>query len=282
MRLVRVGAAGAERPALVDDDGTLRDLSGHVHDIAGPVLSPDGLAALAALDPGTLPALGTGRRLGPCVGGVGKLVCVGLNYTDHAAELGMPLPEEPILFGKAVTSLAGPNDDIEMPPGAEALDYEVELAIVIGSPAKHVAPERAMGCIAGYATFNDLSERRFQLSRGGQWIKGKSYDGFGPLGPWMVTRDSVPDVGALRLTLAVDGERRQDGSTARMIFGVSEIVSYISRFMRLEPGDVIPTGTPPGVAMGMKPAPWLKPGDVVEAEVEGLGRQRQQVVAHGA
>jgi len=278
MKLMRVGPKGAERPALLDASGTIRDLSGRVEDIAGKALSDAGLAALRALDPTTLPVVPEGVRIGPCVGRIGKLCCVGLNYADHAAETGAPIPEEPVLFGKAVTSVSGPYDDIETPRGSDALDYEVEIAIVIGKTAKNVSESNALDHVAGYALFHDVSERTFQAKRSGQWIKGKSHDTFGPLGPWLVTRDEVADVGNLAMFLDVNGERRQTGSTATMIFGIAHIVSYISQFMTLHPGDVIPTGTPPGVALGMKEPKWLKPGDVIELGIEGLGTQRQTVL----
>ena len=278
MKLMRVGPKGAERPALLDSTGTIRDLSGRVADIGGETLSDAGLAAIRALDPTTLPTVTAGIRVGPCVGQIGKLCCVGLNYADHAAETGAPIPDEPILFGKAVTSVSGPNDDIETPRGSDALDYEVEIAIVIGKTAKNVSEADALSHVAGYAVFNDVSERTFQTKRSGQWLKGKSHDTFGPLGPWMVTRDEIPDPGNLAMFLDVNGERRQNGSTKTMIFGVAHIVSYISQFMTLHPGDVIPTGTPPGVALGMKQPKWLKPGDVVELGIEGLGTQRQTVL----
>jgi 5-carboxymethyl-2-hydroxymuconate isomerase len=278
MKLLRVGPKGTERPALLDPSGVIRDLGGHIDDIAGEVLSDAGLAQLRALDPATLPMVPEGARIGPCVGRIGKLCCVGLNYTDHAAETGHPIPDEPILFGKAVTAVAGPNDDIETPRGSDALDYEVEIAIVIGKRAKNVTEADALDHVAGYAVFNDVSERTFQAKRGGQWIKGKSHDSFGPLGPWLVTRDEVADVGKLAMFLDVNGARRQTGNTATMIFPVPVIVAYISQFMTLNPGDVIPTGTPPGVALGMKPPRYLKPGDVVELGIEGLGAQRQTVL----
>ncbi|MEO0763682.1 MAG: fumarylacetoacetate hydrolase family protein, partial [Pseudomonadota bacterium] len=233
MKLLRVGAAGAERPAMLDQEGRLRDLSGHVHDIANGTLSPSGLAALRALDPSTLPEITNGRRLGPCVGGVGKVVCVGLNYTDHAEEMGLARPDEPVIFAKAVTSLAGAEDDLVLPPGAEALDYEVELAIVIGTKARFVSPAAAPAHIAGYATFIDYSERTDQIRRGGQWIKGKSHDGFGPLGPWFVTADEVEDPGDLALTLSVNGQPRQQGHTGRMIFGVARFRCVLSRAGRV-------------------------------------------------
>ena len=279
MKLMRVGNKGAERPAILDKDGAIRDLSGIVDDIAGEALLPTGLDRLRAVDPAGLPVVDPGVRIGPCVGGVRKFVCVGLNYTDHAIETGNPIPTEPVLFGKAVTALSGPNDDIEQPRGSTKLDYEIELAIVIGTRAKNVTAGEALDHVAGYALFNDVSERVFQAERGGQWIKGKSHDSFGPLGPWLVTPDEIADIGDLSMWLEVNGERRQSGSTATMIFGIATIVSYISQFMTLEPGDVIPTGTPPGVALGMKEPKWLQPGDIVELGIEGLGQQRQRVVA---
>jgi len=278
MKLLRVGPKGSEKPALLDPTGTIRDLSGHIDDIAGEALSDAGLAQLRALDPATLPAVPEGIRIGPCVGRIGKLCCVGLNYTDHAAETGHPIPQEPILFGKAVTSVSGPNDDIETPRGSDALDYEIEIAIVIGKRAKNVAEADALDHVAGYAVFNDVSERSFQNKRSGQWIKGKSHDSFGPLGPWLVTRDEVADVGNLAMHLDVNGERRQTGNTATMIFSIPMIVSYISQFMTLNPGDIIPTGTPPGVAAGMKPPRFLQPGDTIDLSIEGLGAQRQTVL----
>jgi 2-keto-4-pentenoate hydratase/2-oxohepta-3-ene-1,7-dioic acid hydratase in catechol pathway len=278
MKLLRVGPKGFEKPALLDPTGILRDLSGQVDDIAGEALSDAGLARLRALDPTTLPVMPEGIRTGPCVGQVGKLCCVGLNYSDHAAETGAAVPDEPILFGKAVTSVSGPNDDIETPRGSDALDYEIEIAIVIGKQAKNVSEANALEYVAGYAVFNDVSERTFQAKRSGQWIKGKSHDSFGPLGPWLVTRDEIPDPGNLDMFLDVNGERRQTGNTRTMIFGIAHIVSYISQFMTLNPGDVIPTGTPPGVALGMTPPRWLNPGDVIELGIEGLGQQRQTVL----
>ena len=278
MKLLRVGPKGAERPALLDPAGILRDLSGQVDDIARAVLSDAGLAQLRALDPATLPIVPEGARIGPCVGRIGKLCCVGLNYSDHAAETGHPIPGEPTLFGKAVTSISGPNDAIETPRGSDALDYEVEIAIVIGKRAKNVSEADALDHIAGYAVFNDVSERSFQTRRGGQWIKGKSHDTFGPLGPWLVTRDEVADAGNLAMFLDVNGERRQTGNTATMIFSIPHIVAYISQFMTLNPGDVIPTGTPPGVALGMKPPKFLQPGDIIDLGIEGLGTQRQTVL----
>jgi 2-keto-4-pentenoate hydratase/2-oxohepta-3-ene-1,7-dioic acid hydratase in catechol pathway len=281
MKLLRVGSKGAEKPAILDAEGTIRDLSGEMDDIAGEVLSDAGLERLRRLDLSALPKVADRTRIGACVGRIGKLVCVGLNYRDHAEETGNPIPDEPVLFGKAVTAVSGPYDDIETPRGSDALDYEVELAIVIGKRAKYVDEATALDHVAGYAVFNDVSERTFQTKRAGQWIKGKSHDTFGPLGPWLVTRDEVPDVGDLDMFLDVNGERRQSGSTRTMIFSVAQIVSYISQFMTLEPGDVIPTGTPPGVALGMRPPRWLRPGDVVELGIEGLGTQRHMVRAPG-
>lgn len=279
MKLMRVGAPGAEKPAMMGTDGVIRDLSAHAADIDGSVLGDAALERLRGIDPGSLPAVDPGTRIGPCVGSISKLVCVGLNYADHAAESNLPIPPEPILFGKAISTVVGPNDDVEKPRGSQALDYEVELAIVIGKTCKYVDEADAFDHIAGYAVFNDVSERDFQNKRAGQWIKGKSHDTFGPLGPWMVTKDEVPDPGALAMELKVNGGVRQKGSTATLIFKVPHIVSYISQFMTLHPGDVIPTGTPPGVAMGMKPPGWLSVGDEVELTIAGLGVQRQRIVA---
>jgi 2-keto-4-pentenoate hydratase/2-oxohepta-3-ene-1,7-dioic acid hydratase in catechol pathway len=278
MKLLRHGPMGSEKPGLLDAAGTVRDLSGVVPDIAGAVLSDDGLDRLRRLDAATLPEVPAGTRLGPCVGGVGKFVCIGLNYSDHAAETGAAVPPEPIIFMKANSAICGPDDDVWIPRGAEKMDWEVELGIVIGTRAKYVSEADAPAHVAGYCVVNDVSERGFQMERQGQWTKGKSCDRFGPVGPWLVTRDEVPDPGKLKMWLTVNGETRQDGSTATMIFGVAHLVSYLSRFMGLEPGDVISTGTPPGVAMGMKPPRWLKAGDVVELGIEGLGEQRQRFV----
>jgi 5-carboxymethyl-2-hydroxymuconate isomerase len=277
MRLMRVGEPGAERPAMMDDSGTIRDLSGVVPDIAGEALSDSTLGHLRALEPAGLPALDPDIRIGPCVGGIGKVICVGLNYEDHARETGAAIPTEPVLFAKAVSAISGPDDPIPTPRESTALDYEVELAIVIGRRTQYVSETEAMNHVAGFALFNDVSERDFQKHRGGQWTKGKSHDGFGPLGPWLVTRDAF-DPSDAPLSLDVNRERRQTGSTARMIFRVPEIVSYVSQFMTLHPGDVIPTGTPPGVALGMTPPGFLRPGDVVELAIAGLGRQRQEVI----
>lgn len=275
MKLLRYGAPGAEKPGMLDATGTIRDLSGVVADIAGDVLTPAGLARLAAIDPATLPAVSADVRHGPCVGRVGKFMCIGLNYSDHAAETGMPLPKEPILFMKANSAICGPNDQILIPRGSEKTDWEVELGVVIGAKAKYVTEAEALNHVAGYCVINDYSERAFQAERGGQWTKGKSCDTFGPIGPWLVTADEVADPQQLGMWLTVNGVTRQDGSTRTMVFGVAHLVSYLSQFMTLEPGDVISTGTPPGVGLGMKPPVYLKPGDVVELGIDGLGRQRQ-------
>ncbi len=277
MKLLRVGEPGSEKPAMLDGEGTIRDLSGVVDDIAGPVLSDEGLSKLKELDASTLPEVGGDQRHGPCVGGIGKFICIGLNYSDHAAETGMPIPEEPILFFKATTAVCGPNDEVLIPRNSQKTDWEVELGVVIGKTARYVSEEDAMDHVAGYCVINDVSERAFQIERGGQWVKGKSADTFGPIGPWLVTRDEVADPQALAMWLEVDGKRFQDGSTATMIFGVRHLVHYISQFMTLEPGDVISTGTPPGVGMGQKPQIYLKEGQVMRLGIEGLGEQRQSV-----
>ncbi|MGY6632652.1 MAG: fumarylacetoacetate hydrolase family protein [Alkalilacustris sp.] len=279
MKLLRWGEAGAERPGMLDGEGRIRDLSGICMDIAGPVLSDAGLAEVRALDPAALPEVPVGTRLGPCVGGTGKVICIGLNYADHAAESGMKVPPEPVIFMKATSALCGPDDAVRIPRGADKTDWEVELAVIIGTTAKYVEESRALEHVAGYAVTNDVSERAFQIERAGQWTKGKSCDTFGPLGPWLVTRDAVPDPQALAMALRLNGETMQSGSTRTMVYGVAHLVSYLSRFMTLQPGDVISTGTPPGVGMGMKPPRYLRPGDVMELEIEGLGRQRQEVVA---
>ncbi|MFC3631375.1 fumarylacetoacetate hydrolase family protein [Paracoccus angustae] len=282
MKLVRYGDKGAERPGLLDADGRVRDLSDHVADISGACLTRAGLEALRALDPARLPLVeGTPQqdlRLGACVAGVGKFLAVGLNYADHAAEAGMEVPAEPILFTKWTSCIAGPDDDLTLPPDSIATDWEVELGIVIGDGGRDIAPDRAARHIAGYCVINDISERDWQLRRGGTWDKGKGYDGFGPVGPWLVTADEVPDPRALRLWLDVDGRRRQDGTTATMVFGPEEIVSYASRFTTLHPGDVIATGTPPGVGMGQKPPVYLQRGQVMRLGIDGLGQQRQRAI----
>ena len=278
MKLLRYGPPGQEKPGLLDADGRIRDLSAHVDDIAGAVLLPDGLDRLRAIDPATLPLVKGDPRLGPCVGRVGKMVCIGLNFSDHAAETGMAVPPEPIIFLKATSAIVGPNDPIELPRGSEKTDWEVELAFVIGKTAKYVSEDEAMDHVAGYCIVNDVSERAFQIERQGQWTKGKSCDSFGPTGPWLVTRDEIEDPQKLKMWLEVNGHRYQDGSSATMVYGVRYLVSYLSRFMSLQPGDIISTGTPPGVGMGRKPQVFLKAGDVVELGIEGLGTQRQTVV----
>ncbi|WP_025029378.1 fumarylacetoacetate hydrolase family protein [Nitratireductor aquibiodomus] len=278
MKLLRYGPAGREKPGMLAADGTLRDLSGVVDDIAGDVISPAGLDRLRAIDPQTLPAVDGNPRLGPCVAGLQKIICIGLNYSDHAAETGAEPPEEPIVFAKALNALCGPNDDVELPRGSKALDWEVELAVIIGSKTKYVSEADAMDHVAGFAIMNDVSERDFQTKRSGQWTKGKSHDTFGPLGPWLVTRDEVADPHNLGMWLDVNGERRQTGNSNTLIFNVPHVVSYLSQFMTLMPGDVISTGTPPGVGMGMKPPQYLKAGDVMTLSIAGLGEQRQTVV----
>jgi 5-carboxymethyl-2-hydroxymuconate isomerase len=279
MKLVRFGAMGQEKPGLLDSSGRIRDLSDVVKDISGDTLSPAGLAKLAAVDPASLPLVDGNPRLGAPVGSISKFVAIGLNYADHAAEAGMAIPSEPIVFIKANTSLCGPNDNIEKPRGSTKLDWEVELAIIIGTRAKYVSEADALKHVAGYAVCNDVSERFFQIERGGQWTKGKSHDTFGPVGPWIATADEIPDPQKLGMWLDVNGQRCQTGSTATMIFGVAKIVSYLSEIMTLLPGDIITTGTPPGVGMGMKPQKFLNVGDVVTLGIDGLGAQRQQVVA---
>lgn len=278
MKLVRFGAIGSEKPGLVDKAGKLRDLSAHLKDLSGDAFSPASLAKLATLDPATLPAVDGSPRIGSPVGGSPKFIAIGLNYADHAAEAGMPIPSEPIVFIKANNSLCGPNDDTEKPRGSTKLDWEVELAIVIGTRAKYVSEADALKYVAGYSVCNDVSERFFQIERGGQWTKGKSHDTFGPLGPWMVTKDEVADVHKLSMWLDVNGKRCQTGSTATMIFNVPKIVSYVSEIMTLLPGDIITTGTPPGVGLGMKPPQFLNVGDVVTLGIEGLGEQKQKVI----
>ena len=278
MKLLRHGPAGQERPGLLDADGQVRDLSGRVPDIAGPVLLPASLAALRTIAPASLPRVAPGTRLGPCVGAVGKFICIGLNYADHAAESGMAVPAEPVVFAKWTSAIVGPDDDVEIPPGSVKTDWEVELGVVIGQGGRDIAPADALAHVAGYCVINDISEREYQLERGGQWDKGKGCDTFGPLGPWLVTADEVPDPQSLDLWLEVNGHRMQAGNTRTMIFGVREIVSYLSRFMSLQPGDVISTGTPPGVGMGQKPAVYLKPGDLMRLGIESLGVQTQRVV----
>ena len=279
MKLIRHGERGRERPGIVAPDGSLRDLSGIVNDIGGDVLSEAGLDRLRATDPADLPEVAAGTRLGACVASTGKFICIGLNYSDHAAESGMEVPPEPIIFMKATSAICGPDDPIIVPRGSEKTDWEVELAVVIGTRAKYVSEADALSHVAGYAVTNDVSERAFQIEHSGQWTKGKSCDNFGQIGPWLVTRDEVADPQSLPMWLKVNGETMQEGSTETMVYGVAHLVSYLSRFMTLHPGDVISTGTPPGVGMGQKPPRYLKPGDRVELGIEGLGAQAQDVIA---
>jgi 2-keto-4-pentenoate hydratase/2-oxohepta-3-ene-1,7-dioic acid hydratase in catechol pathway len=280
MKLLRYGPAGQEKPGLLDRDGKIRDLSGVVGDINGDALAPASLDRLRRLDPATLPLVSGSPRLGACVGGVSKVLAIGLNYRLHAQEAGMPIPSEPIFFLKATSSICGPNDDVIIPRGSVKTDYEVELAIVIGSTARYVDIKDAKKHIAGYCIVNDVSEREYQIERGGQWTKGKSCDTFCPMGPWVVTADEIADAGKLQVKTEVNGELRQNSNSADLIFGIEHIVSYCSQFMTLNPGDVIPTGTPSGVAMGFKPPKFLKAGDVMRLSVEGLGEQTQRLVAH--
>ena len=279
MRLLRYGPPGQEKPGLLEGSNTIRDLSGVVRDIAGETLLPESLERLRTIDPGTLPKIDGHQRLGPCVGGVGKFICVGLNYSDHAAESGMKVPAEPIIFMKATSSIVGPNDNLVIPRGSQKTDWEVELGVVIGKTAKYVEEKEAMAHVAGFCVVHDVSERAFQLEGTGQWVKGKSADTFGPIGPWLVTPDEIPDYHNLDMFLEVDGARYQNGTTRTMVFGVPYLVSYLSRFMSLRAGDIISTGTPPGVGHGMKPPVYLREGNVVRLGVQGLGEQRQRVVA---
>ena len=283
MKLLRYGPVGQEKPGLLDAQGRVRDLSGVVPDVAGNVLLPAQLAALRALDPASLPLVpGTPQqdlRLGPCVGQVGKFICIGLNYADHAAEAGMAVPPEPVVFGKWTSAICGPDDAVQIPRGSVKTDWEVELGVVIGQGGRYIAEADAMAHVAGYCVVNDVSEREYQLERAGTWDKGKGCDTFGPIGPWLVTADEVPNPQALKLWLEVDGHRYQNGSTATMVYGVAFLVSYLSRFMSLQPGDIISTGTPPGVGMGQKPPVFLRAGQTMRLGVEGLGVQTQAVVA---
>jgi len=280
MRFVRYGEAGLEKPGLIDKNDVLRDLSGHIGDIDGSVLDPVSLVRLRAIDPASLAAVAGNPRLGACVSGVGKFVCIGLNFHDHARETGLAIPEHPIVFMKATSSINGPDDDIIMPRGSTQSDWEVELAVVIGTPAKYVSVENALDHVAGYCIVNDVSERHMQMHLTGQWTKGKSCDTYGPVGPWLVTADEVPDPQALSMKLSVNGLIMQDGSSAEMIFSIAEIISHLSELMSLHPGDIIATGTPAGVGMGQKPDPvYLRDGDVMMVEIEGLGRQTQVVRA---
>ena len=275
MKLLRYGKPGKEKPGLLDGAGRIRDLSGHIDDVAGVAISPASLKKLAKLKPEDLPLVKGNPRLGPCVAGTGKFICIGLNYSDHAAETGATVPPEPIIFMKATSAIVGPNDDVEIPRGSVKSDWEVELGVIIGKTAKYVSEDEAMDHVAGYCLINDLSGREFQIEHHGQWTKGKSADTFGPTGPWLVTKDEVKDPQNLAMWLEVNGKRYQDGSTKTMVYGVKFLVSYLSRFMSLQPGDIISTGTPPGVGLGQKPPHYLKAGDVMELEIEGLGRQRQ-------
>lgn len=274
MKLMRVGPLGQEKPAILDKDGKVRDLSAHVADIGGAAISPEGLAKIAALDLASLPEFAA-DRIGACVSGTGKFICIGLNYSDHAAETGAAVPPEPVIFMKATSAICGPNDDVLIPRGSEKTDWEVELGVVIGKTAKYVSEADAMDYVAGYCVSHDVSERAFQTERAGQWTKGKSCDTFGPIGPWLVTKDEIANPHDLKMWLSVNGKMMQDGSSKTMVYGVAHVVSYLSQFMSLHPGDVISTGTPPGVGLGMKPPQFLKAGDVVELGIEGLGTQKQ-------
>jgi 2-keto-4-pentenoate hydratase/2-oxohepta-3-ene-1,7-dioic acid hydratase in catechol pathway len=277
MKLLRVGAPGAEKPALLAADGSLRDLSAELHEIDASALSPAGLARLAAIDPMSLPQVQGSPRLGPCVPRPVNFICIGLNYADHAAETGAAIPKEPIIFMKSLGAFQGPNDDVRIPRGSEKTDWEVELGIIIGTKASYVPEHDAMEHVAGYCVVNDVSERAFQIERGGTWDKGKGCDTFGPTGPWLVTKDEVADPQALDMWLDVDGKRMQNGSTRTMIFNVRQLVSYVSHFMTLHPGDIISTGTPPGVGMGMKPPTFLRAGQTMRLGIQGLGEQSQKV-----
>jgi 2,4-diketo-3-deoxy-L-fuconate hydrolase len=279
MKLLRYGPRGQEKPGILDQDGAIRALPAELGDIAGDLLSPEGLAKIAALDVTTLPKVDGAPRIGPCVTRTGKFICIGLNYSDHAAESNMDLPAEPVVFGKWTSAIQGPNDDVEIPRGSEKTDWEVELGVVIGTPGRHIAKEDALSHVAGYCVVHDVSERAFQLERGGTWDKGKGCDTFGPIGPWLVTADEVGDPQRLGLWLEVDGHRYQDGTTANMIFDVATIVSYLSDFCTLEAGDIISTGTPKGVGLGQKPPVYLRAGQTVRLGIDGLGEQTQTMVA---
>ena len=278
MKLLRFGNSGQEKPGIIDNDGNIRDLSGFIDDINGSTVSPDGLNKINQIDISSLPIVSDNPRIGPCVGSVGKFLCIGLNYSDHAAETGAEAPPEPILFQKATSAIIGPNDDVEIPKTSNATDWEVELGIIIGKKAKYIAEGTSQDYIAGYCVVNDVSERDFQAKRAGQWTKGKSCDTFGPIGPYLVTKDEVSDPQDLSMTLDVNGQRMQDGSTKTMIFSVNHIVHYLSQFMSLNPGDVIATGTPPGVGLGMKPPVFLKSGDTMKLSIQGLGEQNQKCI----
>ncbi len=275
MKLLRYGEPGRERPGIIDADGNIRDFSAHMVEVGGSEIDPDALAKLASVDLTSLPLEDDNPRIGPCVAGTGKFICIGLNYSDHAAETGATVPPEPIIFMKASSAIVGPNDDVLIPRGSQKTDWEVELGVVIGKTAKYVSEAEALDYVAGYCVSHDVSERAFQTERHGQWTKGKSCDTFGPIGPWLVTKDEIPDPQNLKMWLKVNGQTMQDGSTRTMVYGVKYLVSYLSQFMSLHPGDIISTGTPPGVGMGMKPQRFLKPGEVVELGIEGLGSQKQ-------
>lgn len=278
MKLMRVGQPGQEKPAILDAEGKVRDLSAHVKDIGGDAISPEGLKKIAAIDLSSLPVL-SDERIGACVAGTGKFICIGLNFSDHAAETGATVPPEPVIFMKATSAIVGPNDNVTIPRGSEKTDWEVELGVVIGKTAKYVSEADALDYVAGYCVSHDVSERAFQTERAGQWTKGKSCDTFGPIGPWLVTKEEIADPQNLGMWLKVNGQTMQDGSSKTMVYGVAHVVSYLSQFMSLHPGDVISTGTPPGVGMGQKPPRYLKAGDVVELGIEGLGSQKQTFVA---
>jgi 2,4-diketo-3-deoxy-L-fuconate hydrolase len=280
MKLLRFGETGHERPAALDASGQIRDLSDIIEDLAADALLPESFDRLRQLDLGRLPLVNGQPRLGPCVGRVGKFICIGLNYADHAAESGVAVPSEPVVFMKATSAISGPEDDIIIPRGSEKTDWEVELGVVIGKPAKYVSEAEALSHVAGYCVVNDVSERAFQLEGTGQWVKGKSADTFGPVGPWLVTADEIPDPQSINMWLEVDGHRFQEGSTKTMVFGVAYLISYLSRFMSLRSGDIISTGTPPGVGMGQRPPIYLRAGNVVRLGIEGLGQQRQRAVAY--
>ncbi|MFK4133883.1 ureidoglycolate lyase [Pseudomonas luteola] len=279
MKLLRYGEKGQEKPGLLDAQGQIRDLSGHVDDIAGQAITAEGLATLRNIDPSSLPVVNDSPRLGPCVGRVGKFICIGLNYADHAAESGLDVPKEPVVFNKWTSAICGPNDDVEIPRGSTKTDWEVELGVVIGKAGRYIDEANAMDYVAGYCVINDVSEREWQIERGGTWDKGKGFDTFGPLGPWLVTKDEIANPHALDLWLEVDGKRYQNGNTRTMVFKVPELIAYLSRCMSLQPGDVISTGTPPGVGLGIKPEPiYLKPGQEMRLGIAGLGEQKQRTV----
>ncbi|MDN3233715.1 ureidoglycolate lyase [Pseudomonas sp. WAC2] len=279
MKLLRYGEKGQEKPGLLDAQGQIRDLSGHIDDIAGQAITAEGLDTLRNIDQSSLPVVNGSPRLGPCVGRVGKFICIGLNYADHAAESGLEVPKEPVVFNKWTSAICGPNDDVEIPRGSTKTDWEVELGVVIGKAGRYIDEANAMDYVAGYCVINDVSEREWQIERGGTWDKGKGFDTFGPLGPWLVTKDEIADPHALDLWLEVDGKRYQNGNTRTMVFKVPELIAYLSRCMSLQPGDVISTGTPPGVGLGIKPEPvYLKPGQEMRLGIAGLGEQKQRTV----